>query len=298
MVGVLVLVLGLLLPTLFTSVSRFVMVPVHSFEFWLRESPDTFPSYLRDRQELIKRIASLEEDLAIQNRTDFTEERLREENEQLRDLLGAGPDDKRIVAAVVARPGELPYDLIQIDRGSQDGIVVGAPVYTGSDTVIGVVVQVAPRYAFIQSFTSPGFSATAFISGADVIATLQGHGGGVARVRVPQGVSIEVGNLVHTPSLTPGVFGRIAYIENRPSQPEQYGYITLDKPLFSLRYVAVGTYAIEPATPEAINDTVQALIAGGMSVPSADLVSIGTSTPSNASSTLPNASSTDHESSE
>jgi hypothetical protein len=65
-------------------------------------------------------------------------------------------------------------------------------------------------------------------------------GSGVARVSVPQGVPLAVGNLVYLPSVEPGIFGRISYIENRPTQPEQYGYISPNIAISGLYQVAIG----------------------------------------------------------
>jgi hypothetical protein len=159
-------------------------------------------------------------------------------------LLGA-ETSKRTAAVVIARPNELPYDLLQIDQGSRAGIQEDSLVYIGDDQLLGMVVSVQAQHSFVQPFTSPGIEMTGFISGPDVVAAIEGIGGGVARVRVPQGVPLNIGDLVYVPSIQPGLFGRIDYIENRPSQPEQFGYITLRVPLQGLYAVAVADQRVE-----------------------------------------------------
>ena len=286
--AVCVLCVGLVVPKLFSLVGQVAMSPVHSVHTWIQTSDSRFPQYLRDRNELLARITQLEQAVAIASGTDVTQQRLYEENQWLRQLLGV-QDDTRIAAAVIARPGQLPYDYLQIDRGSLDGIQAGAPVYVGKDNVIGVVSSVTERYSFIRLFTTPGFSATAFISGANVMATIDGHGGGVARVRVPQGIPLQVGDLVHLPSLDPGVFGRVAYLENEPSQPEQFGYIALSQPVSSLHYVSVGTKVINPSEPPAIEERVRGIISDAMNIDTAKLNLASTTiiTSSSATSTRP-----------
>lgn len=254
-----IVVLGMFLPRIYSNVSRVVLYPVQVIDEWFRTSTARLPLYLRGQHELVQKIHDLEGELAVAASTDLTQQRLYEENLWLRELLGADARE-RIGAAVVARPNELPYDFLQIDKGEVDGVRIGAPVYIGADNVIGVVSQVAPHYAFVELFTTAGFTATTFISGANVIATMEGMGGGVARVRAPQGIPLQVGNLVHVPSITPGVFGRIEYLENRPSQPEQFGYITFKKSIASINYVAVGVETISPATPEKIETNIADII--------------------------------------
>lgn len=234
-----VLLLGLWLPSVFSWVASVVMYPIHATNVWLEESSSLVPSFIRDRQSLVKEIEDLNTKLVVASRSSVTQQRLLEENSKLRNLLGSS-GESRIMAAVIARPDELPYDLLQIDRGIKHGVEVGAPVFVGRDVVIGLVVHVADDYSFVELFTTPEFEASVFISGPNVVATMEGRGGGVARVRVPQGVPITVGNLVHVPSVEPGVFGRISYVENRPTQPEQYGYITPELSISSLFQVSVG----------------------------------------------------------
>jgi cell shape-determining protein MreC len=258
-VAIVVIIIGLLLPRIFGWVGQVIMFPIHATNQWYSSSEARLPMYLKEQGALIDRIYVLENELAVAASTDLTQQRLYEENVWLRQLLGA-TTTPRIAAAVIARPTQLPYDLLQIDQGEENGIKVGAPVYIGADNVIGVIVNTAPNYAFAQLFTTPGFSVSAFISGANVMATLDGYGSGVARVRVPQGVPLAVGNLVHVPSLEPGVFGRVEYVENRPSQPEQYGYISMPKPLSGINYVAVGAQTIEVIPSPQIEERVRELI--------------------------------------
>jgi cell shape-determining protein MreC len=256
LVAILIIGVGWLLPAVFSMVSAVVMSPFHATSNWLENSSSLIPTFIRDRQSLQEEIETLENELQVNSRTTVTQQRLFAENNRLRGLLGAA-EENRILAGVLARPDTLPYDFLQIDRGSNDGIEVGAPVFVGSDIVIGLVVHAAPQYAFVELFTTPGFEATVFLSGPDVVATMHGMGGGVARVSLPQGIPLQSGNLVLVPSVEPGAFGRISYIENEPTQPEQYGYVTPNISLNSLYHVSVGHVSQISQSVEEIDDRVQ-----------------------------------------
>ena len=259
LIAVGVIGVGLLLPSFFTLVGRVALFPVHATQQWFHESQARLPLFLKSQNDLINQITDLQSQLAAAESTDLTQKRLYDENFWLREQLSID-GKKRIAAAVIARPNEIPYDLLQIDRGEVDGVKIGAPVYIGADNVVGVVAQLAPHYAFVELFTTPGFTATTFISGANIVATLEGYGGGVARVKVPQGIVLKVGNLVHVPSIDPGVFGRVEYIESHPSQPDQYGYITLQKPIANINYVSVGTDTVVPVDPAVIEERINRMI--------------------------------------
>lgn len=270
LIAVGVIGVGLLLPSFFTLVGRVALFPVHATQQWFHESQARLPLFLKSQNDLINQITDLQSQLAAAESTDLTQKRLYDENFWLREQLSID-GKKRIAAAVIARPNEIPYDLLQIDRGEVDGVKIGAPVYIGADNVVGVVAQLAPHYAFVELFTTPGFTATTFISGANIVATLEGYGGGVARVKVPQGIVLKVGNLVHVPSIDPGVFGRVEYIESHPSQPDQYGYITLQKPIANINYVSVGTDTVVPVDPAVIEERINRMIKEALVVDTTNL---------------------------
>jgi cell shape-determining protein MreC len=276
-VALLFLLVGLFAPQITTNVSAFLLSPIHGVQTWLRESEAAVPYWFRDRESLVQEIEETKTALLNAQNARRTLNRLQIENLELRSLLSVAPTD-RIAAAVIARPPTLPYDFMQIDQGSTAGVVVGAPVFVGDDTVIGVVAYVAPRYALVELFSSPNYQTSVYVTGVNVVATLEGVGGGVARIRVPQGVPIEIGQLVLLPTLEPGEFGRIRAIENAPTQPEQYGYVTPVLGLQSVRVVGVSKNPAVPLTQESLEDFLQSTSSPLFS-PSLHTIQVSTSTP-------------------
>jgi len=240
---VLFVVLGLLLLYTVPQVVRFsvalVWLPYDTVRVWILESQDSLPTYLRERHVLDEKIRTLESTLAISRGTEQTIIKLERENNELRDLLGAVPES-RVLARVLARPNQLPYDVLMIDRGLSDGVVLHAPVFTGRDQLIGVVTNIFDKTAHVTLVTTPGFSATAYVYGPNIYTTTEGMGSGVLRVRVPQGISLNEQDVVILPAIDSGIFGVIARVETSPTKPERYGYVIADTPLQSLQYVSVG----------------------------------------------------------
>lgn len=246
--AVLLVVLGVLLLYTVPQLVRFSValfwLPYDALRVWLKESEDSLPSYFRDRQVLDARLKELESTLAISRGTEQTIVKLEKENAELRELLGAVPET-RILARVVARPDQLPYDVFMVDRGSRDGVMQYAPVFTGRDQIIGIVTNVFERSSHVTLVTTPGFEATAYVYGPNIYTTTEGMGSGVLRVRVPQGITLNESDLVILPALDSGVFGEIMRVETSPTKPERYGYVTADTPLQSLQYLSIGR---EPVT--------------------------------------------------
>jgi cell shape-determining protein MreC len=250
------IILSVIFPWFISATSSIILYPFHVTSVWIKTSDGILPSYLRSKDELIKEVDALRTQISTTNGTQMTIMRLVEENMQLRSIGNAGNSENKIIAQVLARPDKLAYDLLQIDKGAIDGVVEGAPVYTGVDSVVGMVVSVKDTYSFVDLFTSPGFESTAFIFGPNVFSPIEGMGGGVARVRLPQGVAIAVGQLVILPGVSSSVYGEIVKVESQPTQPEQYGYITPPLSMANLMYVSVGAGAVQVRTDAEINETI------------------------------------------
>ena len=81
------------------------------------------------------------------------------------------------------------------------------------------------------------------------------------------------------PSIEPGVFGRISYLENEPTQPEQYGFISPDIAISSLHTVAVGTVSQISRSVEEIDEQIRSELLSTLVVPGVGLdVSSSTAT--------------------
>lgn len=257
-VGVSVLLALWLLPYVFAGLAAIMITPIQRTSVWLSESTGNLPMYFRDRASLIAELHALEEELALQQGVEHSIGLLTKENEELRGLLN-DDGEERILAAVISRPNALPYDVISIDQGTRDGVKLNAPVYIGENRVIGRVAKVFSQSALVELVTTPGAVTSVFIVGPDIYTNAIGMGGGQLRVGVPQGINLQVGDSVVLPAVQSGVFGTISHLESLPTRPEQYGFVSTNVPLQSMRYVAVGSTQLEPVTfaeAEAVVDTV------------------------------------------
>lgn len=258
--------LALILPGLVGFVSHVLMRPFVAVATWVRESPGVIPVYLRERSRLVDEKEALQVQLDTFAATDMTIKRLMEENIALRTFHGEG-ESKRLLTRVVARPPFLPYDRIQIDKGTRDGVVVGAPVYAGHDIVIGSVVAAGERDAFVMLVSSPGFLSTVYVPEAKLAAAMEGVGGGVSRIRFPQGVRINPGAIVVLLAYDSGIYGTVSHVESEPTQPEQYAYVSIPESVQSLRYLTVGERPVEMRTPEEVASSTLSLVAQYFSIP-------------------------------
>lgn len=242
--AVVVLALWFLAPGLIAKPGSLFITPTVTLKSWLSESSATFPSYFRDRNQLIAENQALEQ-AVIENQLAAEAKRwLEEENDELKLLLG-NRDMKRLAAGVIGRPTDTPYDVLLIDRGRSDGVRPQAPVFVGSDQAIGFVGAVYEHSAVVILVTTPGVTSTVYIYGPNIYTTAVGMGGGTLRVSVPQGIELSEGNLVVMPALNGGLYGPVSVVDSVASRPEQYGYVSMPLSLQSLHYVGVDIRPLE-----------------------------------------------------
>ncbi len=239
-----------------SSAVSIVTTPLFFARHYLETSAGTVPVFVRGRIELLDQIRSLQEEVASHQGIDNTLRYITKENDELRSLLHAS-SSPRILAGVIARPPDTPYDILILDRGTDDGIVQHAPVFQGNGHAIGYVHRVFPHTAFVTLFSTPGAESTVYIYGPNIFSTAYGEGGGVIHLSVPQGIAIQKGDLVVLPSHDTGLIGTIDAIQSVPSEPEQHAYVTFMTPLQSMRLVSVGTIPLVPMSYESALEYIQ-----------------------------------------
>jgi|GEM_PF-327240 len=225
-------------PALLRTAASIVWYPFDMVRVWVAESGSSLPQYIRERRTLVAELEAYKIANSTERGDDSTIKKLQIENDAFRAQLGAVPAE-RLLARVIARPNQLPYDMLLLDRGRDQGVVENAPVFLGKDQVIGFVSLVHDATSLVTLITTPGFVASAYVFGPNIYTETEGMGGGILRVRVPQGILLSQHDIVVMPALDSGAYGEIAYVEAAPSQPEQYGYVRTAVPLQSLYYVTV-----------------------------------------------------------
>jgi len=258
--GLIAVLLFFVVPRVVSGVVYILWQPFDIVRVWVSESNDSFPQYVRDRAALVEELRSLKAAATTDQGNENTITKLQFENNQLRALLGDVPKE-RLLARVIARPNELPYDMIMLDRGQEHGVILHSPVFLGRDQLIGVVSDVRLTSALVTLVTTSGFTSTAYVIGPNIYTYAEGMGGGILRVRIPQGIPLKVDDLVVLPAVSvTGVFGAVTEVTTSPTQPEQYGYVTLQTSLQGIQYVSVGTEVIVPQSHDTAKAQINALV--------------------------------------
>ncbi len=222
-VGMIALALGGYL----TSLSRILLNPLVEVQAWVYSRYQVAQDILRAPQDLARlqqRNLQLEAQVSqlqaqiIDLQQQLTEARILS---ALVDFARANPENRYQAAAVIGRDPSPFLRYIIINRGSDDNIRRGMPVVT-QQGLVGRVDAVTANAARVQLITDSAAVVNAKIQPSGAQAVLKGQiTGDLLLDLIPQGASINVGDLVLTSGLGGGyppniVIGQIAGIRSQP----------------------------------------------------------------------------------
>ena len=141
-----------------------------------------------------------------------------------------------IVATVLTYPPQTPYDIIIIDIGSNDSVVIGGEVSMSEGPLLGLVSEVFSRRAKVKLFSASGEETSAILERNDMPITLEGRGGGNFRISLPRDMEIEKGDRI----LSADISARLmAIVEDVTVQPtDAFKEVLAKSPtnIFALRF--------------------------------------------------------------
>lgn len=154
-------------------------------------------------------------------------------------LLGRSQVVGEVVASVITRPPQSPYDIIFVDAGSSDGVAVGFRVNLPEGPALGLVTEVFASNARVELFSTAGKKRDAVLERGSVPVVLEGRGGGNFRLRIPREVEVEVGDRIVTGD---ALYSLLAVVESvSVFSTDSFKEVLARSPLniFSLRLVSI-----------------------------------------------------------
>lgn len=160
-----------------------------------------FKSYLISKNHLLNENLRLKTELEKANLKLIHESIYEAENQKLKQILGRNVNNKIILAQILSKPNRSPYDIIVIDVGENDGVLVGQRVIANGIVSIGEVAEVSKKDSKVKLYSTPGSKIFAVLEGSQIDVELNGAGSGGFEIIVPKDVSVHVGQAILAKSL-------------------------------------------------------------------------------------------------
>ena len=192
----------------------------------------------QDKEQLARQNASQRQELdeakiALQSLDTY-----KQENEQLKEMLGRTVGEKRTLANILERPPHSLYDTLILDAGESNGIAVGDKVLAG-DFVLGRIREVYANYSKATLLSSSGEKNHVLIGQTNIEAEALGRGAGNFIVKLPKEINAAEGDVIKLPGLKPKFLGNVLHIEQTPTGSFQFIFFELPLNINNLRWVEI-----------------------------------------------------------
>lgn len=214
--AIIVLLIDLFLPKVFSSVFTRLTVP-----FWNLERTVEYDGYFVSVKSLIEENRNLKATIAKNDLIYKEANLLKDDNAELKKIV----DNKgvhlatRVIADVIKKPPFSIYDTYIVASGKDAGVLVGDIVYALENVPIGKIEEVNGNTSKVKLFSSPGEKYDVFVGKNKLEAQAIGRGGGTFEVSMPRDVAVAEGDYVTVPDLPGSFLGIVRKIDSIPSNP-------------------------------------------------------------------------------
>ncbi len=228
-----------LFPNFLKTFSYQISKPVWKIGSVSKLSVSWFYQFFSFRSTLTNKNLALEDELDSLKLKQVDYDALQEENKNLKEELGRYNSSTKILAAVLSKPPESPYDTLVIDVGSKQGVALGQKVYLSQSIIVGVVTDVTPNTSLVELFSTGNRKQEATLSRTHASFTLTGRGGGNFILEVPKDTDIVWGDEFIYPGLNQSILGSVYYIDSSSQNSFKTIYIRSFTNIFNVDSVFV-----------------------------------------------------------
>jgi cell shape-determining protein MreC len=163
-----------------------------------------------------------------------------DENLKIKEILERkGENKKMILASILSKPNQSPYDTLIIDVGAKSGIISGQRVFAKGFVPIGRIAEIYTNTSKVILYSNPKEVTEVVISGKDTFMQVIGRGGGNFEMILPRDFILEKGTEVVLPGITPYTIGIVQTIISDPRDSYQKALLVSPVNIFELKFVEV-----------------------------------------------------------
>ncbi|TAK57021.1 rod shape-determining protein MreC [Patescibacteria group bacterium] len=220
---------------IFSSIGAWIWSGENSLSQSIRETAEFFKSkntLLAENKELKDRLQTMTVDtLAV----DIT----RQENKELKEILGRNENRSAVLASVLRTPPFSPYDTFVLDIGKDKDVQVGNYVFVGGTILVGEIVEVNPTSSKAQLFSSPGKISPVLVGTRSVSVEARGLGAGNFEIILPREIAIQKGDSIIMPDINSMLLGVVEEVDTDSAKTFQRVLFASPVNIQDVRWVTV-----------------------------------------------------------
>jgi len=226
-----------------TGVDRylsFLSYPFLKINIYAREHLSGMADYFISRGVLEQKITTLENEQIRLRCIVADKEVLQTENNDLKtQLLLPIRKNNSMLAEIISRPDQTPYDILLLDGGLNTGRFAINQLVIIENIALGRVMELGERYTKVKLFSSYGNELPVIIGKKSLPAVAVGVGGGNFTMTLPRDLAVLEGDSISAPLLGDFVLGNVGKIIKDENNPSQKIIFKLPVNIYELRFVQV-----------------------------------------------------------
>lgn len=229
-------------PRALTTTVLILAKPLWVIRDGISRSTSGFFGHFERVKTLQKENDALREELYVLKVKEYQFDHALIEYADLKTLMNASSSksSSAVIARVISKPPFTPYDTFVVDKGSEDGVLMGDLVYANDALVIGRVHQVTQHNAYVTLFSSGDQTQEFVVSRTGVSVATTGMGGGNFALYVPKDFDIVVGDTLSEPSYDSGIVATVYALDETSQNSFKRVYARVPKAIFQSKFVRIG----------------------------------------------------------
>ncbi|KKP86002.1 MAG: hypothetical protein UR88_C0001G0004 [Candidatus Nomurabacteria bacterium GW2011_GWA1_35_8] len=198
-------------------VSSIIFRPVFILGNNIGEKLSTAGSYFYSKNSLSLENKDLKSKLNEQEARMANYNSILDENFKIKEILGRKNEKANMVlAGILSKPNQSPYDTLIIDVGANSGVIIGHKVFALGNIPIGYIAETYSNSSKVILYSNPGEKTEIVIVGRDTFVQIVGRGGGNFEIVLPRDFVLEKG----TEAILPGIMSyTVGIVQTTISDP-------------------------------------------------------------------------------
>lgn len=145
----------------------------------------------------------------------------------------------RILARVLSKPPESPFDTLVLGSGSFEGVSIGEKVFLSDTLLVGIITDVTPHTSLVNLFSGSGEKTIVESTRTGASIELQGHGGANFIMNVPKDSDILWGDNFVYPALQSKILATVYFVDAAPQNSFKTIYLKIPKNIFATKWLFI-----------------------------------------------------------
>lgn len=200
---------------------------------------DNIFSYFLFKQNLYKENLALKEQIETLNLKINDYNSIQNQNEELKSILGRDKEEGKVLARIISKPPQSPYDTFLIDVGTKQGFILNDLVYSSGNVIIGKISEINPNFSQVTLFSDSNQKIQVTIARTGSSFEISGKGGANFQIDVPKETDIVWGDVFEYQNKNSSVVGSVYYIDSNSQSSFKTIYAKSPGNIFSSKWVFV-----------------------------------------------------------